>query len=301
MKTNLTLFFIMLYLTGFSQVEWAPIGAEWYYSYREGASTPSTGYYLLQSLQDTIIDSKACKVIGKTLVDSKGNMSFQGNEYLYSNPETNKMYRYLYDKFWLLYDFSVIKGDTITIKEPFSTTDYDSVALVVDSVAIESISDSIELQSLFLKRIFDLSSPGLNFSGKIIEKTGNLNYFFPYYELDCDGGCPQPLRCYSDLKIDYTSNYQYPCDTIYTYTKLLKKMDIQIYPNPFQNFLTIDIGKNNYKHLDIELFNNIGQSILKKRCFSNKMYVEMSNYPKGNYIISISNGMDEVLKKIVKL
>lgn len=205
-----------------AQHEWAPIGAEWYYSYREGAATPATGYFHLKTLKDTLIGSKECKVIAKHLVNSTGETSFQGYEYIYTDIDGNKVYRYLFEEFYLLYDFNNKTGDTLVVKVPSSVTNYDSITLVVETVSQIKLSDSVSLRTQKLKPVFELSSPGYKFNGEIIENIGNLYYFFPYYEIDCDGGCPQPLRCYSDTKINYQTYSQIPCDTIYTSAKELK-------------------------------------------------------------------------------
>lgn len=185
MKKRLIIPSILVFLSissVFAQHEWAPIGAEWYYSYREGAATPATGYFHLHSYKDTLIGTKECKVIAKHLVNATGETSFQGYEYIYSDIAENKVYRYLFETFYLLYDFNKKTGDTLVIKVPSSATKLDSITLVVESESQINLSDSVNLRTQNLKPVFELSSPGYKFNGEIVENMGNLYYFFPYYE-----------------------------------------------------------------------------------------------------------------------
>jgi hypothetical protein len=196
--------------------EFAPIGAEWYYNYRESMDGPETGYYLLKSIKDTTIDSKVCRILSHTLMNSKGLSMNKGESILYEDVKENRIYRYLFGNFYLLYDFTKTTGDTIIIKEPYSETQYDSIVTVVDSVGIETVAENIQLKVLYVRS--DVGRK-YDFQGKIVEKIGNLQYLYPFDQLVCDGGCPLPLRCYNDDQISFVSHEPYamqvPCDYIY--------------------------------------------------------------------------------------
>lgn len=202
--------------TNDNQLEFAPIGAEWYYNYTESMAGPETGYYLLKSIKDTTIDSKVCRILWHTLMNSKGIALSKGESILYEDATENKIYRYLFGNFYLLYDFTKTTGDTIIVKEPYSEKQYDSIVTVVDSVGIETVSENIQLKALYVRPV---EGRKYDFQGKIVEKIGNLLYLFPFNQLICDGGCPVPLRCYKDDKISFVSHEPYamqvPCDYIY--------------------------------------------------------------------------------------
>ena len=95
--------------------EFAPIGAEWYYNYRESMDGPETGYYLLKSIKDTTIDSKVCRILSHTFMNSKGISMNTGESILYEDVKENRIYRYLFGNFYLLYDFTKTTGDTINL------------------------------------------------------------------------------------------------------------------------------------------------------------------------------------------
>jgi hypothetical protein len=79
-------------------------------------------------------------------------------------------------------------------------------------------------------------------------------------------------------------------------TKLNSSSDVVIYPNPFNNFITIDIkdaSKNNF--YEVKIFNNIGQEIVVTNIIQKSQTIDTQNLPSGIYFYVISNS-----KKIIK-
>ena len=298
MKLILLILILTNCILGFTQTEFAPIGTEWYYSFREGAFTPATGYYLLKSSKDTIIESKNCKVLSHTLVNSKSIALVNGRSIVYHDTKENKIYRYLFGNFYLLYDFTKIAGDTIVIKEPYSASSYDNIISVVDSVGIETLVNNVQLKSLYVHNLEPLKYV---FSGKIIERIGNLNFFLPINSLFCDSGCPNPLRCYRDgnLSLDLS---QSPCDTVYTNTHLIKTTEVGVFPNPFNNSFTIKNGKHDERFLSIEILNQTGQLILRDVIPGNIDHqINLHKYPNGFYYLIIKNQDMIYSYKLIKI
>ncbi len=302
MKIFLVFILILNSCLVFGQISWAPIGAEWYYNYREGVQTSATGYYLLKSIKDTIIDSKECKVLSRTLVNSKGISFNDGQSVIYYNSLENKIFRYLFDNFYLLYDFTKTAGDTIVIKEPNSTISYDSIVTVVDSVGIETFPDNIQLKLLYVRSVEESK---FNFGGKIIEKIGNLGFMFPFNSLACDAGCSLPLRCYNDDQVNFVSQehdvVQVPCDFVYTDASLVKTADLSVYPNPFTNSFTIKNGIHGERILSIDLFDLYGKPILHEdHPLSKDHEINFCNYPVGLYYLKIKTGSKTFTFKLIK-
>ena len=284
-------------LIGFSQPEFAPIGAEWHYNFQDGMGSRSSGYYLIKSIKDTVIDSKKCKILSQTLVNSKRVSFDRGQSIVYQDTTENKIYRYLYGKFYLLYDFTKAVGDTIVIKEPYSASKYDSIVIVVDRVSVETWSGNIKLKSFDVRKIhwgtFD-------FMGNITEKLGNSQFLFPVSQLQCDAGCPNELRCYKDDKI-FVGALNIPCDTVYTYTNNLNTSEISVFPNPFINSFTIKTGNRSERQLSIDIFNIYGQLILHDVIPGNEDYqINLNGYPRGFYYLTVKTSGKSITCKLIK-
>ena len=83
------------------------------------------------------------------------------------------------------------------------------------------------------------------------------------------------------------------------YTKISEDNKTPIYPNPMNNFITIENPKN--QNLLIQLFNYAGQLVLSKRILSTENF-NLVTLPKGMYYMHIINKNNEIqmTKKIVK-
>jgi len=298
-KLFVLVFLLTNYLLSFTQTEFAPIGAEWYYTLGEGMSSPSAGYYLLKSIKDSTIDSKACKILSHTGVSSKGISYNDGQSIVYHNTKENKVYRYLYSSFYLLYDFSLVTADTIVIKEPYSAIRYDSIVSVVDSVVVETLPNNIRLKALYLKQI---SQGEYFFTGKIIENIGNLYYFFPWFQFSCDSRCSIPLRCYFDSNLSFKRDTR-PCDAVYPYTKteIAKTLEISVFPNPFISSFTFRNIHSNGQKLSIDILNVYGQSIRHEVISDNMDHAfNLNGYPSGLYFLVVKAGNTNISYKIFK-
>ncbi len=130
---------------------WAPTGAVWHYNY---SNETTSGYLKIESLGDTIIQSKMCKILQKTRVSNNGfsldidTVDF-GQDYMYQ--EDNVVYRYKSGQFFMLYDFNASVSDSWIISSNENIEFLcDSIGLlVVDSVS--SISQNgFNLNVVFL-------------------------------------------------------------------------------------------------------------------------------------------------------
>jgi len=85
----------------------------------------------------------------------------------------------------------------------------------------------------------------------------------------------------------------------------IKEKAIHIYPNPSDGLFNIEINSIPNKEVSIKIFNAIGSNIYTERIFITsemKKQVDLSNYPKGIYIVSIEseNGIIGSKRLIVK-
>lgn len=249
MKIIKLIIYIVIYIGSsnfiFSQTEWAPIGAKWYYNMNH--TNGVCGY--IESVGDTIIDDKSCRIMEI--------------EYCYYDYEWEKQFLhqkgdsiFYYDagNFYLLYDFSAKIGDTIIVRKDEFLPDYpfllnpdpdDDCYCNCFSYIITGI-DSIEINGHVLKQQYITIDKGCSwgmYNNVNIEKLGNLNYFYGKgISIDL-GYIKGLLRCYSDHEINYINpEYSFSCDfdhTVNTNFPYLKK-EIKIYPNPVKDYIEIE-------------------------------------------------------------
>ena len=195
---------------GDEEISFAPIGAKWHYSYDNGLW--KSGYVLMESVSDTIIDGTACRKLVKTYngYNKEGDAVQRVIGYEYMTQINDSVMIYRYGEFMKLYDLGAEIGDTLI----FPGTDlhgdfYYGNGIVVDKGTIELNGQTL--------RYIDLEQPEdwedspwqftCNFSYneayprsvRLCEKIGNISgYFLPeafFVADDCEGG---PIRCYSD-------------------------------------------------------------------------------------------------------
>ena len=197
-----------------SQSEWAPIGATWYYDYY---AQFATGYVKIESIKDTVVDTKQCKYlyITETVYEYPDVIKSYNIDSLITYQDNSKIYLYTKGNFVQLYDFNPTVGDVWETSEipnffnyspswhdPTDTTSCPAGKVVVDSVKTMFINN----QSL--KAIY--TSP-YNFSkkyyyGVILEGIGCLDYMLPndlcYPIVDIPR--PDNLRCYNSPSFSHS-------------------------------------------------------------------------------------------------
>ena len=75
--------------------------------------------------------------------------------------------------------------------------------------------------------------------------------------------------------------------------------NINIYPNPANDHITIDFGNlDNVEGWNIKIINILGQEVLSQPMDNDK--INVSELSKGVYIIRISDGVNQADKKFIK-
>jgi hypothetical protein len=75
--------------------------------------------------------------------------------------------------------------------------------------------------------------------------------------------------------------------------------ELSIYPNPFQEVLNIQSGKND-TILNIKLFDLTGKIIVNQKINNNNYQLNTTNFTSGIYLLEIESPNDVILKKIIK-
>lgn len=300
---RVTTFLIILNVTLslFAQTNnFAPIGATWYYDdyLNECPTFPDCGYYKMESVGDTLIVGKNCRVLNETYFVP-----------YYDIPDTQYIIYedlgivYLYDEgaFHELYNFNADAGDTITtFPEAFNGyygfIDYtfNEFRYIIDSVVTELIDGEL-LRIQYTRALEDVDGWGFWEGPMIIEKIGSIGMFlgipniiYPEY-----GGF---LRCYSDDEFEYQYiGFEHACDFITSIKNEIPK-SFEIFPNPASDNLTINSSFT--EKIDPVIINILGEvceyKFISQESFTSK--IDISELPEGIYFLSLEDEKNPAIK-----
>jgi hypothetical protein len=280
-------FYIDIYCQAF-----APIGATWYYTV-SFAFEGDIRYSKIESIGDTIINSKSCKILKKSIREGCSNRSYI--EFFHENDSGEVFF---YDSglvtFQKLYDFNAVVGDSWNIKLTYN----DGIELkIVDSVNyyIESISYlningyNLKVFHTKVESYKDFYTVNLSKS-KIIENIGDVNSMFPWNIWFCDDNYISGLRCYEDNIIGfYSTGIVDSCNYTYDWTGIetLEKSDLLIYPNPAEKIINIYIKGISEFHF--EIFDQSGRIVQSGVSFDSPIQSNISGLKPGFYFIRTFN------------
>lgn len=90
------------------------------------------------------------------------------------------------------------------------------------------------------------------------------------------------------------------CGTVNLKEVLPSTNEITIYPNPSSGNLTINISDTNFSNLEIEIYNSIGQVILRKSLIQNTTKLDLTSVSSGmyHYRVTGTNSVDQTGKLI---
>jgi len=308
-KFTLIFLSFLLYSTSFAQTEFAPVGAEWFYTYDFGYC--SNHLNRIFSEKDTIVDGNNCRLL-KQYYDNSNSAS----EKYIMKQEQGKVYYYYKGIFNLLYDYGAEINDTINFslmgKKYFFDNNQNPPFWEIDTVfsvrcIVESISIDAQNLRTFTTRIleedrFDNYFPYMykytevtGFHSEFILKINNEYYIpeYPPYRF---------LRCYSDAGFSFISDEwaatSLPCDYFKNIgINKLKEENINIYPNPFDN--KISVFANN--GVNITILDFLGKVIYCTKLSNGVNEISANHFPKGIYFAKIQGINNCHISKIVKL
>jgi len=300
---------ILLTMTGilfcspaYSQIEWFPIGAKWYY---HSVINDYGGIYLdlLTVEKDTIVDGKTCRLIrGKNTEDI-----------VYE--EDGRVYYHFNDKFRKIYDFNVNEGDIVEFefKTKNEVTYLDTT--IVLPMQIESIStriiDGVELREISAFYVYLETRLYWDYKHIYLEKIG-VEYppiqegLFPVLPGWVTAEGYTLLRCYHDPNIEYIMDWwaveNKACD--YQPSSIEKtdiNRDVILFPNPVQKTLVVSGEIGNAQKLTIAIYNILGKVVFEKKEYI-PCELNIEHLSSGVYFIQIfdENMKSLISKKIIK-
>jgi hypothetical protein len=293
-KIIIVVFTLLTSANLFSQYEFAPVGAKWYYEYN---GYQSNGYLLIESSRDTIINDSTCRILNRTLYENTGQQDIKvsklQDEYIHQNGY--KIYFLKYNKFYVLYDFSPQVGDTLKISsEQNPPHGCDSTG----TIKIEQI-DQININTKNLNRIKSSVVDGnLTYGLDIIENIGSLSSLFPVF-INCAFDYPsyEPLRCYEDNNIGLFKNqFIDNCDYIYTSINKISNQIFEFYYIENGVYLKSYVTSN---YLIIDIYGRVCKTgiILKDETISLTETLKLNS---GFYFIKLYQNNKEIfLQKFI--
>ncbi len=239
MKKAITLILVLSFIQKAFPQKWALPSSEWIISY---AWLSPTYYYTLKVETDTVVDGINCKRIGSNI------FSYESND---------TVYFYMDRAFRSTYYFGAQIGDTISFYDINGCSFYDTIPDNDDNTiyAVVDFIDSIDVGNKFLK----------TFNCKITNRDSSTFYScnsYVYTEYLGSGAVYPYFMCENVFDQESYGLCNYGDSTISDFYVFSDRAclgvgvnektaaEIQVYPNPFQNTITIqNTGLNNIEKI----------------------------------------------------
>jgi len=149
-KSLITFFTLFCCQVLFSQTEFAPVGAEWYYKMHAPIG-PMFGYDHFTVVKDTQFLETECRKVRVERVNSEDNKYDEFNFFIYD--DNGKVFISYHDNFELLYDFNLNTGDTLKSIIPFEYIFENTPDIVYLNQEADSV-ETIEISEFLAKKIY---------------------------------------------------------------------------------------------------------------------------------------------------
>ncbi len=255
-------------------IEWAPIGAKWWYISSlkcNPCGGSGLGYTTLEATRDTLINGAQAKIIqidvGPGVFDT--SELYLANTFVVKQDE-QKLLLFVRDSFRVLYDFSLQPGDTLISAFPLDILMNYWPTLPMESKAAAYLVvkiDTVEIDSRDLRKMIVEPLSGGDYGREIIEGIGGSEFFMPYHTCGLCSGSFQGyrgLRCYESPGLVYKTD-PLPCDAVTVITATEEYLDhhvtLEVYPNPSSGRVWIRNPKDKVNAKDVTIYNLQGRKL----------------------------------------
>lgn len=292
--------------------EFAPIGAEWYYEYQKPFIK---GYVHITVNHDTIIKDVKCRKLTKVLYgfDYYEGLCKRLIGYEYVTQSNDSVMIYRDGAFCMLFDFGASVGDTWTLIGNNIPCEQSYGLAHVVGIGADTISGQVLKYVKIINDQYSYWGYGDCMVGepcrdtvKIFERIGPIKeYLLPEQHCLFDYGEGGLLRCYIDddigcLHFSWTGinvNCDYINDDYQSTDDINHGCQSVIYPNPCHDFIHIILDGIN----DVYLYDNQGTTVFQlKNIVGNSLDIDMSDCPKGLYLLKNTNDTKVSTHKIIK-
>jgi hypothetical protein len=287
---------------------WCPPGATWVYGlYNSGLNNGD--YLSVKFEKDTIISGINVKKLIVKLIDYYSINPPQGRmetdlsiEYEYVSNDSLFYYDNVNDTFFLKYDFNATVGESLEIHKHMVECS-DPFYPSIDTFLVNSINYDTLNNIIFQSLEYDDDFNDLYLIGKVIRNIGGQEFFYPYSNpLFCNNPYPEyawGLIYYFDNVRGNIISSNHPIQHILPLLEGQKETDfhLNIYPNPSNGYLWVDIDNNN--DYDYTIFDYSGKFIQNGKTQGGQINVlEIKN---GMYYIKFQSDKTTFLAKFLRL
>jgi hypothetical protein len=298
---------ISLYLPLLSKSQdttiFAPSGSTFYYStwvqvpYPELLTFVSEGDTLLNGIQARIL--RFYQTEEETLIPVPAL-----DKFVYTSG--NKIYYWVEDDFYLLYDFGAKPGDTIQSRVedfPHSLSCWSNFdegpfdfSYVIDSVGIMTI-DGSDLRTQYVTPVYEGVDNLWIIDNPIVERLGTYagpGYWWGRGEGCALGGFPGGLRCYIDQDLYFKNPYTFfnlECDYI-SATEEIEDHYFNIHPNPTNDIINLPLRAKQFYIYDMS-----GRKFSEGK---NVSKISLRSLPSNTYVIHYKIENNWIAEKIIK-
>jgi hypothetical protein len=298
MKYISSLIFTFIFgLNAFAQTDFMPVGAR---LQTKAISYGFSGTAVFNSQKDTICGGTPCRKVVITKEDRVKAISYTDLIFFQQRGDSIFEYSMYFNKPIFLFKNKYAVGDSFLIQEKIDTATITNATVIIDSVISEN--GIKRFVSRIKCRAINTTIPAytehINLYDKFIPDF-NWNIYLSCQSLWYDGIRYFPL-CYVDNLTNYQSMdyYSINCDFVSLSTGIDDyKNDVKIFPNPADNFITIESTRAQLISVTIKNIN--GVEVLKKTILTPNN-LDIHDLSNGIYSVSIQDNKGYLtLKKIV--
>lgn len=270
--------------------EFAPVGAEWYYTrfYKEGWNMSGIACDRFTSVRTVEINGLECKEIELYRhLDCDGVVN-PYSEFRYVHQDGNRVYEVDNGELYLLYDFSKGPGE------------YWVVPKYNDTIFVKNVS-YITLDDGTLRQVLEIwKKPDcLWWFSDVIEGIGMEESLFPQIAYDGASCIPGGIRCYFENGVQLISS-----ETLCDYEVLSVEED---YEKPLatintlvEDVLHVTFDENRHSPKTILIYDNKGFLVYKAETIGNSIDISFDDKPSGMYLLRVSSLTNIMNVKFVK-
>lgn len=270
-----------------AQVEFAPLGAEWYYRFNPGYfSTNSVGFSHVQYIGDTVLDGRVCKQICTTNYSYPVSLahcnSYSDVDYIFQSADSILRYEsYPTGNFKLLFRNNFQLGDTFQTKSGRQWVVTEITGLDFNNSTVRRFKLEANGGATF---IYDLFGPESGILERLPDEIADVATF--------------NLRCYADANFAQVNLTGEACNEILNSPE--PGFELIISPNPVHDIIQLEFRGFLSGPPMIRMWDEIGRVVFEALFDFGQQQLDVSKLPAGFYEMTAEVDDKVVRQKFIK-